>query len=112
MFWIDNWVLGEAIQDFAHALTALISARRKCKAIVATNLAEWGVDPLDHWWRVCLGNCREYMRVWDAITCTMLSLDTPDPTVWWWTLDDSHSAKSAYHAVHVGSVPLLGSKLI
>jgi hypothetical protein len=78
----------------------------------------------DRLWLIiaCLGGCfqkvvvnlfcsSEYLDLWEAAEHTVLT-DQLDRTVWRWTPDGTHSAKSTYTMLHAGSIPFQGHALI
>jgi hypothetical protein len=110
LFWEDQWIQGEGISDIAPNLSAKVSRRIKSTLTVRQGLSGRA------WIRSIYGGLSiveavEYLDLW-AATENIILTDSPDRTIWRWTVDGEYTAKSAYCKLQAGGTIFRGHKLI
>ena len=111
LFWVDNWLDGQAISDLAPTLFAAVSKRVTSKLTVAEAMQN------RQWVRGIQGGLSvmaiaEYLRLWLRLDNVHLQPHQDDQCIWRWTNNGQYSAKSAYLMLHQGSATFPGHKLI
>jgi hypothetical protein len=103
LFWTDNWIHGNSIQEMAPALLAVVSRRAIRTQTVAQALTNGS------WIRQITGGLSmtaiaEYLNVRYQVSNYQLN----DKVIWKWTSDGKFTVRSAYNALHIGSHPFQG----
>lgn len=110
LFWDDRWIHGQAPSDIAPNLVQMMGRRARKHLTVSQGLLN------RNWTRTISGNLTlvmiaEYLDLWEATDAIVLN-DQPDRTVWRWSPNGQYSAKSAYRALHTGTISFRGHSLI
>jgi hypothetical protein len=109
LFWIDPWLDGKRISEFAPDLVEVVPARRRRQLTVAQALQ--GMS----WTRQISGALTvqvlvQYVQVYRQLQTVQLILDGEDRLEWRWSPDGSYSSRSAYAALMLGQSAVLGTK--
>ena len=111
LFWVDNWLDGQAISDLAPTLFAAVNKRVRSRLTVAEAMhdRQWvrGIQGV-----LSVTAIAEYLQLWSRLDNVQLQPAQDDQRIWPWTNNGQYSAKSAYLMLHQGSATFPGHKLI
>ncbi|WVZ65126.1 hypothetical protein U9M48_014539 [Paspalum notatum var. saurae] len=103
LFWADKWIDGNSVGDLAPALLPLVAKRTRSRQSVACGLAG------GQWIRELTGALSvqaivQYLHLWVRVQEMSLQPSVQDRLVWRWSQNGEFSVRSAYLAMHAGSL--------
>ena len=103
LFWRDRWVDGLTLSDLAPTLTAAIPRRTANSLTVADGFSGRA------WVRGIVGGLTvtiiaEYLQVWRRLEGLQLHEGDEDQVIWKWSASGRYRTRSAYRALHLGSI--------
>jgi len=103
LFWKDNWLNGESIQNRAPNLFALVSTRRANRRTVSSALDDykWLEDIQGD---ISVQAVMEYLDLWNVLEDIVLQEGIPDKHLWRLSGSGRYTAKSAYDALFEGAI--------
>ena len=102
-FWLDRWLQGKTVAEWAPNLFLLIPKRAKKLRTVAQGLQD----------RIWIADIRgalsvqvlvEYLQLWNLVDNLELQQDVPDQLSWRLSKHGTYSSKSAYEAYFTGTI--------
>jgi len=109
LIWMDKWIDGQRIDQFAPCLVQAVRPAVKKRQTVRDALEN------RNWIRDITGALTvqvllEYLDLWERLQLFNLTDGTPDKVLWKWTTDRSFSTSSAYSAFFLGQYAVHGVK--
>ena len=102
-FWIDRWLQGKTLAEWAPNLVSVIPAKIAKTRTVSQALSNrrWVEDIQG---ALTVQVITEYLLVWDLVDGIMLQPDIPDQHRWKLSSSGSYSCKSAYNSMFTGII--------
>ncbi|WVZ68219.1 hypothetical protein U9M48_017182 [Paspalum notatum var. saurae] len=103
LFWVDKWIDDKSIGDLAPALLSLVAKRTHSTQTVARGLSD------GQWIRELTGALSvqaivQYLRLWERLHMVSLQHAVQDRLIWCWSQNGEFLVRSAYLAMHAGSL--------
>jgi hypothetical protein len=114
LFWEDNWLAGCSVKLLAPNLWAAVSPRVRRSRTIQEGLS---TGPCGIRWVTDITHARtvqvivQFLSIWDLVRAVRLS-PVPDRFVWKWSPNGIYSSSSAYAALFLGRVDILGARQI
>jgi hypothetical protein len=109
LFWVDPWLEGKCISEFALDLVDVVPVCRRRRFTVAVALQGM------FWTRDIKGAQTvqvlvQYMQLYQRLQAIQLTPSEQDRLEWRWSSNGSYSSRSAYAALMLGQSSVLGAK--